>query len=140
MVIEPIKREDLSLALKGRSHITNHLREILQNATKEVIICTNSNEVNKKLKLFQQMLEELKKENINVKLALSGDANMIKQFETKFNTKIKKVDINAKFFIIDRKEILFYLSKDTDEEDNAVWLNSEFFSQAFASLFDIAMK
>jgi len=138
--IDTVKREDISAALKGKSNISSYLREILQNATKEVIICTNSQEVNKKLKLFQQMLEELKKENINVKLALSGDANMIKQLETKFNTKIKKVDINAKFFIIDRKEVLFYLSKDTDEEDNAVWLNSEFFSQAFASLFDIAIK
>ena len=49
---------------------------------------------------------------------------------------IKKIDLDAKFFIIDKKEILFYLSKENDKEDIAVWLNSEFFSQAFASLFD----
>jgi len=38
---------------------------------------------------------------------------------------------------VDRKEILFYLSKSSDKEDLAIWLNSEFFSQAFASLFEM---
>ncbi len=38
------------------------------------------------------------------------------------------------------KEVLFYLSKDIDAEETAVWLNSEFFSQAFATLFDMAVN
>ena len=53
--------------------------------------------------------------------------------------KIKKIDIDAKFFIIDRKEILFYISKDKNQDDVAVWINSEFFAQAFAALFDKAV-
>jgi hypothetical protein len=53
--------------------------------------------------------------------------------------KIRKISIDAKFFIIDRKEILFYLSKDKVQEDVAIWLNSEFFSQAFATLFEKAI-
>ncbi|MFH1270623.1 MAG: helix-turn-helix domain-containing protein, partial [Nanoarchaeota archaeon] len=40
--IVPVKREDLSVALKGKSNISNHLREILQNAEKEVIVCTSA--------------------------------------------------------------------------------------------------
>ena len=52
--------------------------------------------------------------------------------------KIKKVNVSAKFFIIDRKEILFYLSQESDKEDIAIWLNSEFFSEAFATLFESA--
>lgn len=50
------------------------------------------------------------------------------------------VDLAAKFFIIDRKEILFYLSKDSEGEDLSIWLNSEFFSQAFAALFEKAFS
>ena len=142
--ISPVKREDLSAALKGRSNITNHLREILQNATKEVIICTNSDDVASKLKLFQQTVEILKKANIKVKIALSGNESLNKKIEDALNTKVKKVDIDAKFFIIDRREILFYISKDPeiknkDHEDIAIWLNSEFFAQAFAALFDKAI-
>src|SRR3989338_5042170 len=71
--LEPVKREDISAALKGKSNITNHLREILRNASNEVIICTNVGEVNSKLKLFQQTIETLKKANIKIKMALSGE-------------------------------------------------------------------
>jgi HTH-type transcriptional regulator, sugar sensing transcriptional regulator len=138
--IDPVKREDVSAALKGKSNISSYLREILQNAKKEVIICTSYEEIIKKLKLFQFMLDELKAQKINVRLALSGEDTQIKQLEAKLNLKIKKINITAKFFIIDRKEILFYLSKDLDAEESAVWLNSEFFSQAFATLFDMAVN
>ncbi len=137
--LNPVKHEDLSAAIKGRSNISNYLKEILQKASKEVIICTNVGEINFKLKLFQQTLEELNKNNIKIKLALSGDEKLIKKIEKVLATRIKKVDVDAKFFIVDKKEILFYLSKNSDPNDTAIWLNSEFFAQAFATLFERAI-
>ena len=138
--IDPVKREDISASIKGKSNISNYLREIIQEAKKEVIICTNIDEIISRAKLFGQTFELLNKANIKIKVALSGDEKKIKEIETKFNMKFKKVNIEAKFFIIDRKQILFYLSKDKEDEDIAIWLNSEFFAEAFASLFDKAMK
>ena len=138
--IVPVKREEISVSLKGKSNISNHLREILQNAEKEVMICANAEEINSKTKLFQQTFEILKKANIKLNIALSGDVNLIKKIENNFKMNFKKINIEAKFFIIDRKEILFYLSKDSNQEDIAIWLNSEFFAQAFASLFERALK
>ena len=82
----------------------------------------------------------MEKANVKIKVALSGDEKKIKELENSFGVKFKKVSIEAKFFIIDRKEILFYLSKDKEDEDTAIWLNSEFFAEAFASLFDKALK
>ncbi|MEK6897379.1 MAG: helix-turn-helix domain-containing protein, partial [Nanoarchaeota archaeon] len=137
--LNPVEHKDLSVAIKGRSNISNYLKEILQKASKEVIICTNAGEINFKLKLFQQTLEDLNKNNIKIKLALSGDEKLIKKIEKVLGTKIKKVDVDAKFFIVDKKEILFYLSKNSDPNDTAIWLNSEFFSQAFATLFERAI-
>ena len=137
--LNPIKKEDYSAALKGRSNISNYLREILQNASKEVIICTSADDVNYKLKLFQQTIESLDKENIKVRIALSGNESIIKNISGILEIKIKKIDIDAKFFIIDRKEILFYISKDKNQEDIAVWINSEFFAKAFATLFERAI-
>jgi len=136
----PIKREDVSASLKGKSNISNYLKEILQNAEKEVIICTNAKEFASKLKLFTQTINILKKTNIKIKICLSGNPELIKQLSNKLNIKIKKADIKAKFFIVDRKEILFYLSNDPNQEDLAIWLNSEFFSKAFSSLFELAIK
>ncbi len=134
--INPVKREDLSAAIKGRSNISNYLREILQASSREVIICTNAEDIGAKVKLFQQTLESLNKNGIKIKMALSGDEKLIKKIETVLGMKIKKIDVDAKFFIVDRKEILFYLSKNSSPEDTAIWLNSDFFAQAFAALFD----
>ncbi|MBU0958640.1 MAG: hypothetical protein KKB31_01715 [Nanoarchaeota archaeon] len=137
--INPAKREDLSAALRGKSNISNHLREILQEAKKEVIVCTSAEELESKSKLFKQTFEILNKANIKIMVALSGDKELIKKLEKDFNMKIKPVNIEAKFFIVDKSEILFYLSKSTDKEDLAIWLNSEFFANAFATLFEKAM-
>jgi hypothetical protein len=71
---------------------------------------------------------------------LSGDEKEIKKASDLFGMKIKNIKIDAKFFIIDRREVLFYVSKDKEAEDIAIWLNSDFFSEAFASLFDKAVK
>ncbi len=138
--IEPVKREDISLALRGKSNISNYLKDILQNAENEVMICTNAEEMSSKLKLFQQTFDALKKENIKIKVALSGDERLVKAIESKLDMKIKKVDIDAKFFIVDKKEILFYLMKSPNDEDIAIWINSEFFVYAFASMFERALK
>ena len=137
--IAPIKGEDITAALQGRLNISNHIREVLQNSKKEVIICTNANEIRSKQKLFQQTFANLKKSNIKIKIALSGDENLIKQLEKAFEIKIKYTTLDTKFFIVDRREMLFYISKGGDKEDVAIWLNSDFFASAFAALFEQAI-
>ncbi len=137
--MNPVRKEEMSLALRGRSNISNQVKEIITNVKEELIICTDAVEFMSKIKLFQQTIQELKKSNVKVSIALSGDDKMIKQISEKLSVKIKKITINSKFFIVDRKQILFYVSKSA-EEDSAIWLNSEFFAQAFAALFEKAVK
>jgi sugar-specific transcriptional regulator TrmB len=136
--ISPVKRDNISASLKGKSNISNYLREILRDAEKEIIICTSVDDIKTKIGLFQKTFETLTKANIKIKLALSGNAEIINQIEQRLKIKIKKIDIDTKFFIVDKKEILFYLSKEKDEGDTAIWINSEFFAQAFAVLFEKA--
>ncbi|VVB82371.1 Putative HTH-type transcriptional regulator TrmBL2 [uncultured archaeon] len=138
--INPVKKEEISTSLRGKSNISNFLREIIENAKKEVVICTNAQEIKSKAKLFSDTISILKKANVKIKIALSGDEKMIKEVEEKLGTKVKKMEIDAKFFIVDRKEVLFYISKSgSDSEDIAVWLNSDFFVESFASLFEKAI-
>ena len=137
--MSPVKKEEMSLALRGKSNISNQVKESITNAKEELIICTDAVEFMSKIKLFQQAFQELKKSNVKISVALSGEDKLIKQLSEKLSIKIKKISINSKFFIIDRKQILFYVSKNQDE-DSAIWLNSEFFSQAFAALFEKAVK
>ncbi|MEX0920917.1 MAG: helix-turn-helix domain-containing protein, partial [Candidatus Pacearchaeota archaeon] len=140
--IDPVKKEEVSAALKGKSNISNYLKDILQNATEEVIICTNAEDVLSKLSLFKQTIEILKKRGINTRIALSGNSDLINKINKKLGMEIKNVEIKAKFFIIDKKEMLFYISdnKENKGDDIAVWINSEFFVDSFSELFDKALK
>ncbi len=139
--MDPIKKEEITTALKGKSNISNYLKEIFENAKKEVIMCLNVEEMHFKLRLFKDTLERLEKNGIKINIVLHGDENLIKEVEKKLERKVKKIKIEAKFFIIDREQILLYLSKDKKNSDEtAIWLNSEFFSQAFSDLFEIALK
>jgi sugar-specific transcriptional regulator TrmB len=138
--INPVRREDLSASIKGRSTISNHLKEIIDSAIKEVLVCMHADEMKLKERLFIETFDSLKKKGIEVKIALFGNKEVIDKLSSFFKIKIKKVDIQGKFFIIDRSEVLFYLSQESTKEDSAIWLNSEFFSEAFAGLFDLALQ
>ncbi len=138
--IEPVKREDVSASLKGKSNISHYLREILENAQKEVIICTHVEDINRRVSLFKETIDRLQKAGMKVVVVLNGEEEMVQRIGERLGVKAKKTEIKAKFFIIDRREILFYLAKDADNDDIAVWLNSDFFSTAFADMFEGAMK
>jgi hypothetical protein len=93
-----------------------------------------------KSKLFSQTFDLLKKSKIKIKVALSGDSNLIKDIEKKLSIKIKKIDIDSKFFIVDKKEIFFYISRGGEGADDiAIWLNSPFFVESFTFLFERAI-
>jgi sugar-specific transcriptional regulator TrmB len=115
--IEPVKKEDILSALKGRANISNYLKEILQEAKREVMICMNAEELMNKSKLFTETFDILKKRDIRIKLALTGDERLIKLLEDKLAVKIKRFNIESKFFIIDKQQVLFFLSKDTKKDD-----------------------
>ena len=138
--IKPVKHEDLSGSIKGRATIYNHARELLENAKKEAIICTSARDFSDKARMFSSLLEKLKKNGVNVKIALSGAEDEVKKIAAKFKVKADKIDINAKFFIADRKQIMFIVNNLGEEEEMGIWLNSDFFSNSLAYLFDNAVK
>lgn len=139
--IKPVKHEDLSGAIKGKSTIYNHMRDILENARKEVIICTSFRDFSDKLRLFSSLIERLKKNGIAVKIALSGNEADIRKISIKLKERIKSVNITAKFFIVDQEQILFILAEEAgDDEESAIWLNTPFFTNAMTYLFNQVWK
>jgi len=139
--IMPVRHEDISGAIKGKLTIYNHLKDVLENAKKEVIICTSTIELQNKSRFFSSLFERLKKANINLKVALSGPEKEVKKINTKFKIKARMIDIDAKFFIADNDQVLFVISKGTlPDEEIAVWLNTPFFTSALAFMFEQAVR
>lgn len=138
--ILPVKRAELSGVIRGKLNLYSHVREMLENSEKEAILCLPASELESRSRIFGGMFDRLRKAGITVKTALSGDDSEVKKVSEKFKIKVQKIDINTKFFISDRKQVLFVINSSPDEEDIGIWLNSELFSGALAYLFDVAMK
>jgi len=136
---EPFKKEELPLSLKGKDAISNYVKELISRAKKQLVICNDAENMKSKIKLFKKTIDSLRKLNVEVKIALFGDKELIDELSNSLDIKIKKLEVNAKFFMIDQREILFYLSKD-NEDESAILINSEFFTRAFSDIFELSMK
>ncbi len=139
--IKPVRHEDVSGAIKGKNTIYNHLKEVLENAKKQVMICTSAEELKNKSRFFLQIFDKLKKADVKIKIALSGQEKEIKRINSKYKIKAKQINIDAKFYIADNEQVLFMISNsNTPEEELAVWLNTPFFTSALAFMFEEAIK
>ncbi len=134
----PVKQDEVSGAVKGKNNIFSHVREMLENAEKSVVICTHVDDLENKSRIFSPLFERLEKNGIKMKIVLSGDENKIKKTAKKFNIKPKRLDINGRFFISDNKQILFMLSSNQNEsQDIGIWINSQFFVGSLLSMFNM---
>jgi HTH-type transcriptional regulator, sugar sensing transcriptional regulator len=139
--IQPVKQEDISGSVRGKSTIYNHVKELLENAKKEITICTSANELLTKSRFFSLVLDRLKKANIKMKIALSGEEKDIKKINNKFKIKAKHIDVDTRFFIADNEQVLFMISNSNmPDEEIAVWLNTPFFASTLGFMFDQAVK
>ena len=140
MGIEPVRQEDISGSIKGKLTIYSHIKELLENAKKEVIICTSVQEIQNKSRFFSLVFDRLKKADIKIKIALSGEEKDIKKINNKFKIKAKQIDVDTRFFIADNEQILFMISKtELPEEEIAVWLNTPFFATSLGFMFNQAV-
>jgi len=138
--ISPIKAHEITGSIKGRANIVSRIRELLETAEKEVLICTSVFDFEDKSRVIIPALEKLNKNNIKVKVVLSGDNEKIKKLNMRYGLKAKVSDTNARLFIADKKEMLFMITPETAEEEVGVWLNSRFFTDSLSNIIEKSLK
>lgn len=136
----PVKQSEMSGVIRGRLNLYSQVREMLEDSEKEAILVMPALDLEARNRIFSGMFDRLKKAGVAVKTALSGTEQEIKKVSEKFRIKAEKIDLNSKFFISDRKQLLFVITNPSEEEEIGIWLNSELFSGALAYLFDLAVK
>jgi len=138
--ISPIKSHDITGSLKGRANVVSRIREILANAQKEVLICTTAMDFEDKGRVIIPALEKLEKDNIKIKVILSGDPEKIKKLNIKYNLKAKTTESKARVFIADKKEVLFMVTPENSDEEMGVWLQSNFFTESLNHIIEQSLK
>jgi len=140
--IEPIKNSEITTSIKGRSNLYVQLRELMEGAKKCVYISTCSYELNSKQKMFEEVFSRLVKNGVDVKVMISDEDEEARRLSKRFNVAVKSKRINARFAIADKREIIFTIKPNSVHEDfdYGIWINSEYFSNSLAYLFELAWR
>lgn len=140
--IEPIKNNEMTTSIKGRSNLYTQLRELMESAKRCVYISTSIYEINSKQKMFEEVFSRLVKNGVDVRVMISDGEDEAKRLARKFNISVKSKSINARFAIADKKEIIFNIKPTSVHEDfdYGIWINSEYFANSLAYLFELAWK
>ncbi|MEK6852740.1 MAG: helix-turn-helix domain-containing protein [Nanoarchaeota archaeon] len=133
--ISPIKVEEISGFIKGKSNAIARIRELFANASKEIAIYTSALDFEKKARVLAQLIGDAQKRNLKVKIALSGEPEHVKKINIKYNIKARHAEHKGKCFIADKTEILFTITPESAEEENSIWLKAPFFTESLDSLF-----
>jgi len=134
--ISPVKAEDLSGSLKGKNHINSKIKEIFSNSKKEISLCTSTSDFEKRARTFLPEIEDLRKRGAKVNIALSGEEAEIKKLNLKYNLKAKTSIVRGRFIISDKKESLFMITRENEDDEIGLWVSAPFFSESLSSMFE----
>jgi sugar-specific transcriptional regulator TrmB len=140
--IEFVEPTDLSGAIRGRHNIYSHLEMMVKNAEKSVTIVTTSKGVLRKVEALSPIMNKLAKKGVKIKIAapINEDTKSIIA-ETKGFAEVRNLEgVNARFCIIDGKELMFMIMDDSNVHpsyDIGIWVNTPYFSEALEGLFNI---
>jgi HTH-type transcriptional regulator, sugar sensing transcriptional regulator len=143
--IEFIEPSDLSGALKGRHNMYTHMETMIKNAKKSVYIMTSSKGLVRKADTMRQAIQQLSKRGIDVRIAADLDEESLPIAKDLTNfARVKAVDkIQARFCIVDNKELMFMVMDDKDVHptyDVGIWVNTPYFASALGNMFNLAWK
>ena len=138
--ISPIKSSEIAGSLRGRANVLSRIRELCDSAKREVLIHTSALDFEDKGRVLAPAIERLKKNNIKLKIALSGEAEKIKKVSSKYSLSVKPITSNARVFMADKKEVLFMVTPESAEEEIGVWLDSSFFTDSLSDIIDSSLR
>ena len=141
--IENVDPANISGAFKGRNNIYDHVHSMLENAKKEVVIVTTADGLTRKVENFKPILKKLSQKGIDIKVAapLKTENSKNAAKELKDFAKVKDVNLNARFIMVDNDQLMFMLSDDKsihESFDSGIWVNSPFFANTMQELFSVA--
>jgi len=136
---------DRSGAFRGQERAYEHMSTMIKNASKSVTIMTSKDGLTRKYDILSPLLKKAAKSGVNVKIAVpnNADKEMVKEFSKFATVKNLKEAGEARFCIVDNKEMMLFLTDDQrvhKSYDCAVWVEAPLFVNYFNGIFDREMK
>jgi len=140
--VELVEPSDLSGSIRGRHNLYNHLELTIRDAEENVVIMTTTQGLIRKVEGLKPIFEKLKKRGVKIRIAapLTKEcAEAVKELSG--IAEVRNSSVNARFTLVDGKEIIFMVMNDADVHptyDVGIWVNTPFFASAMEDLFDLA--
>jgi len=140
--IEPIRNHELSTSIKGRSNLYLQMRSVMETTQNSVYLTSSTYELTTKMKMFKDTFTKLKKRKVEIKVMIGDSEEDAKKLSKKLGVEVKSRPIHARFLIVDKTELIFTIKPTNVHEDfdYGVWINSPFFTNSLAYMFDLAWK
>jgi HTH-type transcriptional regulator, sugar sensing transcriptional regulator len=133
--IKPIQVEDLTSSIKGRSNIYAHMKDIISNAQKEVVLISTLDALKRKSSFLKPLFEKLKEKGVTITVATNETDDMkgLMNLSRQLGVQVKRTKTNARLLMVDNNKMLITITPDnSDESDVAISLNSPFFSRTIS--------
>jgi HTH-type transcriptional regulator, sugar sensing transcriptional regulator len=139
--IKLVDPTDRSGAFRGRDKVHEHLLSMAKNAKKSITLMVSKDGFDRKYDLLIKTLKKIAKNGIDVKISVPSNANkdLVSELSKVAAVKHTKNKSNARFCIVDNKDLLLFLTDDQNVHrsyDSAVWVEAPHFVSYFNSLFD----
>jgi sugar-specific transcriptional regulator TrmB len=139
--VEFVEPTELTGSIKGRSHLYDQAEMSIKSAEQSIFIMTTPEGFIRDMPSFKPIFEKAAKRGVTIRVATTitqecheiiedlGDLADVRHIE----------HIQARFVIVDGKEILFMLLDDREVHptyDVGIWVNTSFFAQAMEGLIN----
>ena len=137
--IQNVDASSLSGAIKGRNNIYNQFESMVKDAKKSVILMTTEDGFVRKSEILKPLSRKLKDVDIKV---IVPETQKTKEIAKDLNgVDVKFLDkIDARFCIVDGKDLLFMITKDKDiheSYDTGIWVNTPYFANALKTYLNL---
>jgi len=130
---------DRSGAFRGRDKVYEHLTSMIKGAKKNITLMTSKEGLGRKHEALGNALKKAAKNGVNINISVPANAGKeaVKAM-SKFATIKTSKNKNARFCVIDDREMLLFLTDDQkvhQSYDCAVWVEAPYFVNYFSGLF-----
>ena len=135
--VEMVEPTDLSGSLRSRNGIYEHLGLLIKEAQETILLMTSSEGLRRKIDYLTKEFDDAHKRGVEIKVIVSGEVTNTPEYMNIHKT----TDINARFMVADGTEMVFMLLPDQDVHpayDVGIWVNTPYFAQAIADVFELA--
>lgn len=128
-------------SFKGRNNVYDHVLNLMDKADKEVVIATTPDGLIRKLEYMKSTFRRLNQKKVKIKIAAAIKTDKAREVAKELTelAEVRDLDVNARFIIVDGKELIFMINNDKavhESADVGIWVNTPFFAGALRNMFD----